>query len=139
MSPASVRGYDLTSCITIVGGSNQLLGERYTNENLMGADTIWKLRNALVHQYIPEATKSNIGIFLLWGSKFRQFIDDHAISPPHYKTGGKIPRATQIITEFLIADLLKAQKKLVEDLENNEDLRKKLRMTFWWIPRVIGP
>lgn len=113
----------------------ELLSERYTRKSL-GADTLWNIRNALVHQYIPEARDNNIGIFLLIGKKFRAFTDEHAITSPHFKTGGKIPSQTQIVTEFLIADLEKARTQLIEELENDDTLRRKFRMDLWWMPKV---
>jgi hypothetical protein len=114
----------------------QLLGERYSNEKLMGADTMWNLRNALIHQYIPEAIKNNIGLFHILGKRTLRFIDQHAIRPPHFKTGGQIPKSTQIWTEHLINELQDAYEKLVGEIKQNHDLRKSLRMPLWWLPRL---
>jgi hypothetical protein len=60
------------------------------------------------------------------------------LKPPHYKTGGKIPFATSIITDFLLANLVKAKERLLKEVNNNEELRNKLKLTFWWMPEVRG-
>lgn len=114
----------------------RLLGDRWTNENLMGENTMWNLRNALVHQYIPEATESDIGIFHILGSHTIRFIDYHAIRPPHFKTGGRIPKSTQIWIEKLINDLKDSREKLIHELTENDDIRNKLIMTLWWLPKL---
>lgn len=113
----------------------ELLSERH-NGKYLGASTLWNLRCGLVHQFIPEDRDNNIGIFLLWGKKFRMFDDEHALRPPHFKTGGKIPFETSIITQFLIEDLEKAREMLVDEIRQNDGLRNKLCMTLWWMPRV---
>jgi len=113
-----------------------LLGERYADKTLSNAKIMWSLRNALVHQYIPEDNENNVGIFNLWGKKFWSFGDEHMLKPPHYKTGGKIPFATDIHTDFLIADLVKAKEKLIKEVKENEKLRNKMKLTFWWMPKV---
>ncbi|MFC2004629.1 hypothetical protein ACFLUY_00215 [Chloroflexota bacterium] len=114
----------------------ELLGERYSEKTLRNANIMWNLRNALVHQYIPEDKINNIGILNLWGKKFWSFADEHMIRPPHYKTGGKIPFATNIHTDFLLADLVKAKEKLIEEIKENEKLRNKLKLIFWWMPKI---
>jgi len=113
----------------------ELLGEKYARKSL-NADMLWNLRCGLVHQYVPEVIENNVGVFLLWGKKFRLFFDEHTTRPPHFKTGGKIPVQTQIIVDFFIGDLINARDKLMEEIRSNAVLRGKLCLTLWWMPRV---
>jgi len=113
----------------------RLLGGKWSSKNSLGEDTMWTLRNALVHQYIPAATENDIGVFHVQGSRWIAFVDDHAIRPPHFKTEGRIPISTQIRVIRLINDLKSAREKLITELRNNDDLRNKMIKILWWLPK----
>ena len=108
----------------------RLLGGEYTE---FGEDNMYQLRNSLTHQYLPKVMAIN-GIFIGSGNTFKQVADKVIRTHNSISVSGPF---IMLDMAKLVKDIEKARKRLIDELQHNEQMRLRAEDALLRLPELI--